>query len=147
MVRAKFKVDSYETRLDRNEELRTVKLSAVYGDSDENKKFFKWTPNGTISIGVLNKAAWEQLVLGGEYYVDFLAASDVAPDKPPVDEYFIAFYTKDCPSGTIDGVRVRVDMARKTDMNQEMAINLCDHPLYSEIVKYVQSNPVRGGER
>ena len=49
MVRAKFKVESYETRLEGkqgSEELRSVKLVAVTGDSEENKKFFRWTPNG-----------------------------------------------------------------------------------------------------
>ncbi len=38
---------------------------------------------------------------------------------------------------------MRVDMVRQTDMNQKMAINLCEHPLYSEIVKYVESNPIK----
>lgn len=76
MVRAKFKVQSYETSLNQNEELRTIKLTAVYSDSPENKQFFKWTPNGSISIGVLNQEAWKQFELGKEYYVDF---SDATP--------------------------------------------------------------------
>jgi hypothetical protein len=80
MVRAKFKVESYETRLDRNEELRTVKLTAVCGDSEENKKFFKWTPNGSINIGTLNWAAWKQFQLGTEMYVDFTPVSDVSAE-------------------------------------------------------------------
>lgn len=75
MVRCKFKVESYETRLDSSkigaEEIRTVKLSVVYNDTEENKKFFKWTPTGSIQIGMLNKAAWEQFPLGAEVYVDF----------------------------------------------------------------------------
>lgn len=76
-VRAKFVVQSYETRLDRSgdgAELRTVKLTAVYSDTPENKKFFRWTPNGTIEIGVLNPEAWKQFELGKEYYVDFTPA-------------------------------------------------------------------------
>lgn len=75
MVRAKFRVDSYETRLDKNEELRTIKLNAVYDGSPENKEFFKWTPCGQISIGVLNQKAWEQFPLGREMYVDFTNAT------------------------------------------------------------------------
>ena len=71
MVRAKFKVESYETRLNGTEELRSVKLAAVYGDSEENKKFFRWTPNGRIDIGMLNQEAWKQFPLGAEVYVDF----------------------------------------------------------------------------
>lgn len=144
MVRAKFKVQSYETSLDRGEELRTIKLTAVYDGSPENKAFFRWTPNGTISIGVLNQRAWEQFMLGGEYYVDFMAASDVAPGKAPeADEYFISFYTKDCPQGNIDGVRVRLDMVRQANMEEKMAINLCDHPLYHELVRYVEANSAK----
>lgn len=81
MVRAKFVVESYETRKSNtrdpeSEELRTVKLVAVTGESEENKKFFRWTPNGTISMGVLNPEAWKQLELGKQYYVDFTEASD-----------------------------------------------------------------------
>jgi hypothetical protein len=56
------------------QEIRTVKLSVVYGDSEENKKFFKWTPSGTIQIGLLNKEAWSQFPLGAEVHVDFTPA-------------------------------------------------------------------------
>ncbi len=42
---------------------------------EENKKFFRYTPSGQISIGTLNPAAWQQFELGKEYYVDFI--------KPP----------------------------------------------------------------
>jgi hypothetical protein len=145
VVRAKFKVQSYETSLDRGEELRTIKLTAVYDGSPENKQFFKWTPNGTISIGVLNRSAWEQFALGEEKYVDFVSAGEVVGSEPSVDEFHIAFYTKDCPPGTMDAVRVRVDMVRQRDMNVKMSVALCDHPLYSEIARYVESNPVPRG--
>lgn len=80
MVRAKFKVESYETRLSGpqgSEELRTVKLTAVTGDSEENKKFFRWTPNARIEMGVLNPEAWKQLPLGAEVYVDFTVVDPV----------------------------------------------------------------------
>lgn len=80
MVRAKFRVESYETRLESNKpdaaELRSVKLSVVYGDSEENKKYFKWTPSGSIQIGMLNPEAWKQFPLGAEVYVDFSLVSD-----------------------------------------------------------------------
>ena len=77
MVRAKFKVESYETRLDGKnppEELRSIKLTAVFGTSEENKTFFRYTPNGTISIGMLNPETWKEFPLGAEVYVDFIAA-------------------------------------------------------------------------
>lgn len=78
MVRAKFKVNSYETSLQGSSteqiECRTVKLTAVYDNSPENKEFFKWTPNGQISIGLLAPKAWQRFELGKEYYVDFTPA-------------------------------------------------------------------------
>lgn len=82
-VRAKFRVNSYETTLNHgdNEEMRTIKLSAVMSGSDENKRFFKWTPNGTISIGILNRSAWEKFPLGAEVFVDFTVAE---PEKKEV---------------------------------------------------------------
>ena len=81
MVRAKFRVSSYETRLDRGtEELRTIKMGVVVDGSEENKKFFKYTPYGEIKIGTLNRAAWEQFPLGAEMYVDFTPVSDAQPN-------------------------------------------------------------------
>lgn len=81
MVRAKFVVESYETRLadsrnPQSEELRTVTMSPVSSGSEENKKFFRWTPNGQIKMGILNPAAWENLELGKSYYVDFTPAEE-----------------------------------------------------------------------
>ncbi len=86
MVRAKFVVESYETRKSNtrdpeSEELRTLKLIAVSDSSEENKKFFRWTPNGQISIGVLNPEAWKHLELGKSYYVDFTEAPDAVSQK------------------------------------------------------------------
>ena len=79
MVRAKFRVNSYETRLDRGtEELRTIVMSPVIDGSEENKKFFKYTPYGEIKIGTLNRAAWEQFPLGAEMYVDFTQVAEAA---------------------------------------------------------------------
>ena len=79
-VRAKFRVNSYETSLfgslDHQEECRTVKLTAVTDGSEENKRFFKYTPNGTISIGLLSPSAWKQFELGASYFVDFTRTTD-----------------------------------------------------------------------
>lgn len=78
MVRAKFKVESYETHLDHQskDELRNIKLTPVTGSSEENKKFFRWTPFGKIEIGTLNPEAWKQFPLGAEVYVDFNLVED-----------------------------------------------------------------------
>lgn len=95
MVRAKFVLNSYETSIQgggRNvpsEECRTLKLSAVYDNSPENKEFFKWTPSGQITLGVLNQKAWSQFILGEEYYVDFTPvnqpAHSLAPSHSPAE--------------------------------------------------------------
>lgn len=34
-----------------------VTLAAVYNGSEENKKYFRYTPNGTITLGILNPGA------------------------------------------------------------------------------------------
>jgi hypothetical protein len=83
-VRAKFRVNSYESSLDGSKnsptEVRTIKLTAVTHGSPENEAFFRYTPNGVITIGVLNPEAWKQFELNAEYYVDFTLAEvpDVA---------------------------------------------------------------------
>lgn len=89
MVRAKFKVDSYETSLSRVKidpkgnwdeknmqtvELRTVKLSVVGNSSPENEKFWTFTPSGSITLSTINPEAWKGFELGKEYYVDFTQA-------------------------------------------------------------------------
>lgn len=52
-----------------------VELSAVYNGSEENKKYFKWTPNGKIVLGILNEEAASMFEPGKEYYVDFTPAN------------------------------------------------------------------------
>jgi len=80
-VRAKFKVTKIEaTKSDSGPnavELRSVHLAPVYGNGDpehENSKFWKYTPTGSVVLGTINPAAWEQFELGGEYYLDFTKA-------------------------------------------------------------------------
>jgi hypothetical protein len=45
-----------------------VELAAVYDGSEENKKYFRYTPNGKISFGILNQDAAAIFELGKEYY-------------------------------------------------------------------------------
>lgn len=56
--------------------------------------------------------------------------------------YHISFDTKELP-GAIKAVTVTLDNVIVTDMNASMNIDLCNHPLYSILVAYVQANPVR----
>jgi hypothetical protein len=80
VVRAKFRVES-KTELVSGKTLdgtilkqTEVKLSPVTAGSEENKTFWRWTPSGSITLGVLNQAAADQFVLGREYYIDFVTA-------------------------------------------------------------------------
>ncbi len=70
-VRAKFKVTSKSVQPDGS---GAVGLQAVYGDSPENKAFFKYTPAASIMMNILNPAAMEQFEQQAEYYVDFTRA-------------------------------------------------------------------------
>jgi hypothetical protein len=48
-----------------------VELAAVYEGSEENKKCFHYTPNGKITLGILNPEAAAIFEPGKQYYVDF----------------------------------------------------------------------------
>jgi len=51
-----------------------VKLSAVYGNGEENKTYAKATPSASVEMTVDNPEAHGAFVPGREYYVDFTAA-------------------------------------------------------------------------
>lgn len=73
-VIAKFKCDSVSLSDHWEKEkgqIASISMSPVYGDSEENKKFFAATPSGNISLGTVNPAAYEQFEQGAEYYVTF----------------------------------------------------------------------------
>lgn len=59
--------------------------------------------------------------------------------EPPDHEYFVAFYTKDCPAGKLDCVRVRLDMVRR-GKEDTFDIGLRDAPLFPELQQYVKEN-------
>jgi hypothetical protein len=69
-VRAKFKVDF----VTKSTETATVSLSPVFGNSEENKKFFKYTPGGKIEMQVVNHETADKFTPGKEFYVDFTEA-------------------------------------------------------------------------
>ena len=75
-VRGKFKLTEV-TELEWNRTARKLHLHAVCNDgTEENEKFHRATPGGSISITVDNPAALSQFEIGKEYYVDF---TNVAP--------------------------------------------------------------------
>jgi len=70
-VRAKFKVTSIT---ESTGSLKTVQLQPVVSGSEENKQFFKYSPSGQISLGVMNPDAAAQFAVDQEFYVDFTLA-------------------------------------------------------------------------
>lgn len=72
MVRAKFRCEGKETL----ENGCIIHLSPVTSGSEENEKFFKYTPFGEIKLGVVNEEASKQFVSGKEYYVDFTSVEE-----------------------------------------------------------------------
>lgn len=69
-VRAKFKCIEKHLK----EDGENIILQPVYGDSPENKDFFKYTPGGKIELFTINKSASDAFIPGKEYYVDFTLA-------------------------------------------------------------------------
>ena len=67
MVRAKFKVDERTETTNGGK----VILSPVTGGSEENAKFFKWTPYGRLETGTINEDAIKEFTPGKEFYIDF----------------------------------------------------------------------------
>lgn len=71
MIRAKFVCNEVTKRLHWDGTKRflyTAKMSAVYSNSEENKKFFEATPSATIELSSFKE---DHFIPGKEYYVDF----------------------------------------------------------------------------
>lgn len=80
-VRAKMRCESLEISNNSSGEPNggTVRLSPVVSGSEENKRFFQYTPGGVLILNTINKAAFDQFHLGEEYFVDITPA--VAPPE------------------------------------------------------------------
>jgi hypothetical protein len=82
-VRAKFNCFSVTKQMTTLTNLETGKMeykpiysfefSAVTSGSDENKKFFAFTPSGNVKLSSLREDMFE---IGKEYYLDFILASE-----------------------------------------------------------------------
>lgn len=75
-VRAKFLCKSWRAAADfrDGEAIHEILLEPVISGSEENEKFFRWTPGGQVVLQVVNATAAEAFVVGKEYYVDFSPA-------------------------------------------------------------------------
>ena len=70
-VRAKFRVASKQVAAAGES---SISLQAVVDGSPENREFFKYTPSGAITMGIVNGQVADQFALGQEFYVDFTPA-------------------------------------------------------------------------
>jgi hypothetical protein len=63
---------------------KTSKLAfvPVTGNSEENKKFFTYTPTGKLELGIVNSKAAAQFEVGQEYYVDFVNPKELRMAEP-----------------------------------------------------------------
>lgn len=57
-----------------------AKFHPVTGTSEENEKFFKWTPCGRLELDVLNNQYFE---VGKEYYIDIIRAVEEPVQTEP----------------------------------------------------------------
>lgn len=73
-IRAKMSVSSVTRNADNvgNISSETVTLNAVYGGSDENKQWSKWTPSGSLTLTINNSDAFGRLLPGQFYFVDMI---------------------------------------------------------------------------
>jgi len=73
MVRAKFNVAEI-TRYGNSGGGKVI-LKPVVGSSEENKRFWNYTPSGTIEMWIDNSEAFNVFEFG-EYYIDFTKADN-----------------------------------------------------------------------
>jgi hypothetical protein len=57
-----------------------------------------------------------------------------------MEEFYIDFDTESEP-GKLGAVKVTIGYETITDMERELNIGLCNHPLYSKLQDYVKANP------
>jgi len=78
-VRAKFYCHSMTKTTSSPEPfIYNYRFSAVTSGSDENKKFWKWTPSGMIELSSIRDDIFE---VGKEYYLDFTPALEPIKEK------------------------------------------------------------------
>lgn len=71
-VRAKFHCHFIQKAEDDSH--RTIHMSPVAADTEENKTWSKYTPGGQLTMYVSNPAAFGQFEQGKEYFIDIQPA-------------------------------------------------------------------------
>lgn len=61
-------------------------------------------------------------------------------ELPVADKYYIKFDTRINP-GKIEAVTVSINLETISNMDDPMRIDLADHPLYKDLVRYIKENP------
>jgi hypothetical protein len=51
-----------------------IEWQPVTCGSEENKKFFKYTPYGKLEVGTINTEVANEIEVGAEYYIDITRA-------------------------------------------------------------------------
>ncbi len=74
MKKSRLKVICTEKTTVESGEVTNTEFVAVNGegDNEENKEFFKYSPNAHIRLGSTNPAANELFVKGESYYIDII---------------------------------------------------------------------------
>jgi hypothetical protein len=77
VLRAKVVVTSVKrsVNVDGNYSNEEIELSAVSGNSEENKQWSKWTPSAQFKLQINNEAAFGKLPVGTQFFIDFTPAS------------------------------------------------------------------------
>lgn len=76
MVRCKFRCHFKEEYKDIEGNIYgvSIKMHPAYGDSEENKKFWNYTPSGEINFYTTNINVANQIEQNKEYYIDITPA-------------------------------------------------------------------------
>ena len=76
MVRCKFRCHFKEEHkgIEGNIYGVSIKMHPAYGDSEENKKFWNYTPSGEINFYTTNINVANQIEQNKEYYIDITPA-------------------------------------------------------------------------
>ena len=76
MIRAKFRCTSI-TQHEGHQPIEVVKLCAANGSKESaNAQWSKWTPSGTLEIGISNPDAQGKFKPGQHYFLDFSEAGN-----------------------------------------------------------------------